>query len=133
MFGEKDYQQLKAVTRMATDLDIPIKVVGVATVREPDGLALSSRNAYLSEAERQKAPAIFRTLSQAALKIRGGEDLDAAARAAHRLLASENFKVDYVAVRNAETLAVPVSNSEPLRLLAAAWLGKTRLIDNIPM
>ena len=131
MFGEKDYQQLKAVTRMAKDLDIPIKVVGVATIREPDGLAMSSRNAYLSKPESQKAPAIFRTLSGMALKIRGGADPQAAARAARRSLTSQGFKVDYVAARNAETLGVPISSGEPLRLLAAAWLGKTRLIDNI--
>ncbi|MBC8036912.1 MAG: pantoate--beta-alanine ligase, partial [Rhizobiales bacterium] len=131
MFGEKDYQQLKAVTRMAKDLDMPIEVVGVATVREPDGLAMSSRNAYLSKSERKLAPAIFRILSEAALKIRGGTDPQAATRAARRSLTELGFKVDYVAARNAETLAVPGDNVEPLRLLAAAWLGKTRLIDNI--
>ncbi|MGH6906968.1 MAG: pantoate--beta-alanine ligase, partial [Aestuariivirga sp.] len=131
MFGEKDYQQLKAVTRMAKDLDIPIDVVGVATMREPDGLAMSSRNAYLSKSERRQAAAIFRTLTEAALKIRGGTGPQTATRSAHRSLAAQGFKVDYVAARNAETLAVPKDNSEPLRLLAAAWLGKTRLIDNI--
>ena len=131
MFGEKDYQQMKTVTRMAKDLDIPIEVVGVETSREPDGLAMSSRNAYLSKSERKLAPAIFRSLSQAASKIRKGFDPEAAARSARRSLIMEGFKVDYVAVRNAETLAVPLASAEPLRILAAVWLGKTRLIDNI--
>ena len=132
MFGEKDYQQLQVVTAMTRDLDIPIEVVGVPTVRAPDGLALSSRNQYLSKTERHQATAIYKSLNQAAEKIRQGTDLQTATRAAARSLATLGFKVDYVTARNAETLAVPLSNSdEPLRLLAAAWIGKTRLIDNI--
>jgi len=131
MFGEKDYQQLKVVTRMARDLNIPVKVIGIPTIREADGLAMSSRNAYLSKAERQQATAIYRSLTQAAEKIRAGVNLQSATRAAHRSLTTVGFKVDYVAVRNAETLAVPQTSGEPLRLIAAAWLGKTRLIDNI--
>jgi pantoate--beta-alanine ligase len=133
MFGEKDYQQLKVVTRMARDLDIPIKVVSVPTIREADGLAMSSRNAYLSKTERQQAAAIYRALTHAAEKIRAGVNMQSAVRAAHRSLMTLGFKVDYVTVRNAETLAVPRSAAEPLRLIAAAWLGKTRLIDNIPV
>ncbi len=131
IFGEKDYQQLQVVTRMAKDLDIPIEVVGIPTIREPDGLAMSSRNAYLSETERQQAAAIHRNLSQAAAKIRAGAALQTASRAAHRSLTNLGFKVDYLTARNAETLAMPASAAEPLRLIAAAWLGKTRLIDNI--
>ncbi len=131
VFGEKDYQQLKTVVRMAKDLDIPIKVVGVPTVREPDGLAMSSRNAYLSEAERKLAPAIFRSLSEAASSIRKGLSPENAARAARDALAAQGFKVDYVAARDAETLAFAASGSETLRLLAAVWLGDTRLIDNV--
>lgn len=131
MFGEKDYQQLKVVTRMAKDLDIPIKVIGIPTMREADGLAMSSRNRYLSKSERQQAPAIHRSLEQAAEKIRQGHDPQTATRAAARSLTTLGFKVDYVTARNAETLAVPVKPDEPLRLLAATWLGKTRLIDNI--
>jgi len=131
MFGEKDYQQLLAVSRMAEDLDIPIKVVGVPTVRESDGLAMSSRNAYLSQAERKLAPAIYRELSQAAKKIRELSSSEAATRAARRSLTSLGFKADYVSARNAKTLAVPIAKNEPLRLLSAVWLGKTRLIDNI--
>jgi pantoate--beta-alanine ligase len=131
MFGEKDYQQLKVVTRMARDLDIPIEVIGIPTMRETDGLAMASRNRYLSRAERQQAPAIHRLLEQAAEKIRQGHDPQIATRAAARSLTTLGFRVDYVTARHAETLAVPRVPDEPLRLLAAAWLGKTRLIDNV--
>ena len=133
MFGEKDYQQLKVVTAMARDLDIPITVIGVPTVREADGLAKSSRNVYLSTEERQQALAIYRNLTIAAERIRAGADPQGAARSATRKLAAAGFKVDYVTARNAESLALPRSREEPLRLIAAAWLGKTRLIDNIPV
>jgi pantoate--beta-alanine ligase len=133
MFGEKDYQQLKVVTRMAKDLDIRIEVVGIPTVREADGLAKSSRNVYLSAEERQRALAIFRNLTLAAERIRSGANPQSAARGAARTLKAEGFKVDYVAARNAETLLLPKDANEPLRLIAAAWAGKTRLIDNIPV
>lgn len=133
MFGEKDYQQLMVVTRMARDLDIPIEVVGVPTVREEDGLAKSSRNVYLSKAERQQALAIYSTLSHAAEHIRAGQNSQSATRAATRTLMALGFRVDYVSARNADTLALPKHRDEPLRLIAAAWLGKTRLIDNIPV
>lgn len=131
MFGEKDYQQLLTVRQMARDLDIPTEVIGVPTVREDDGMALSSRNRYLSKHERHQASAIARTLAQAAEKISAGTDVQSATRAAARSLMTLGFKVDYVAARNAETLAVPSHAGEPLRLLAAAWIGTTRLIDNI--
>ncbi len=131
MFGEKDYQQLMVVTRMVKDLDIPTEVVGIATRREEDGLAMSSRNRYLSKTERAQATAIHKNLQQAAEKIRIGINQQTATRAASRSLTTLGFKVDYVTARNAETLAVPRSADEPLRLIAAAWLGKTRLIDNI--
>ncbi|MGB8316086.1 MAG: pantoate--beta-alanine ligase, partial [Aestuariivirga sp.] len=92
----------------------------------------SSRNQYLTKTERGQATAIYKSLTQAAEKIRHGTDPQKAMRAASRSLTTLGFKVDYVTARNAETLAVPQSHSdEPLRLLAAAWLGKTRLIDNI--
>lgn len=133
MFGEKDYQQLKVVTRMARDLDIPIEVVGVPTVREEDGLAKSSRNVYLSKTERQQALAIYRNLTHAAERIRAGVNPQSTSRSATRTLMALGFKVDYVTARNAETLAIPQHKDEPLRLIAAAWLGKTRLIDNIPV
>lgn len=131
MFGEKDYQQLKVVTRMARDLDIPIEVIGIPTVREEDGLAKSSRNVYLSKQERQQAIAIYSAISHAAERIRGGLDLQSAVTLATRTLMTLGFKVDYVTVRNAETLAPPQHRDEPLRIIAAAWLGKTRLIDNV--
>jgi pantoate--beta-alanine ligase len=132
MFGEKDYQQLQVVKTMARDLDIPIEVVGVPTVRDEDGMALSSRNRYLTKSERGQATAIYKNLAQAADKIRQRTDPQKATRAAARSLTTLGFKVDYVTARNPETLAVPEPHSdEPLRLLAAAWLGKTRLIDNI--
>ncbi|MFO1033146.1 MAG: pantoate--beta-alanine ligase [Hyphomicrobiales bacterium] len=130
-FGEKDYQQLMVVTQMAHDLDLPTEVVGVPTIREEDGLAMSSRNRYLSKHERHQSTAIIRALQTAAEKIRAGGDPQTATKAAARSLTTLGFTVDYVSARNARTLAVPESRDEPLRLLAAAWLGKTRLIDNI--
>ena len=131
MFGEKDYQQLQVVTRMAADLCIGTKIIGVETEREEDGLALSSRNRYLSKSERKQASAIHKNLMQAAEKIRSGVKPQSATRAAARSLTTLGFKVDYVVARNAQSLALPQSAGEPLRLLAAAWLGTTRLIDNI--
>ena len=131
MFGEKDYQQLKVVTRMARDLDIATTVIGVETVREADGLAMSSRNAYLSPAERQIAPLLHGALDAAAGAIRAGRSADYATRRARAFLKQAGFKVDYVAARNAVTLGRLEAPSEPIRLLAAAWLGMTRLIDNI--
>ena len=133
MFGEKDYQQLQVVTRMAKDLDIAIEVIGVPTVRETDGLAKSSRNVYLSKPERQQAVAIYRNLQNAAERIRSGVNPQSATRSATRTLMALGFKVDYVTARNAQSLSIPQNRDEPLRLIAAAWLGKTRLIDNIPV
>jgi pantoate--beta-alanine ligase len=131
LFGEKDYQQLKVVTRMARDLDIATKIIAVPTVREPDGLAMSSRNAYLSGADRERAPLLYRSLTAAADAIRSGTPPARAAAAARRKLARAGFKVDYLAARNAETLAELREPSDPVRLLAAAWLAETRLIDNV--
>ncbi len=131
MFGEKDYQQLKVVTRMARDLDIATSVIGVETVREADGLAMSSRNAYLSAAERQIAPLLHGALQSAAEAIHSDRSPDHATRRARAFLKQAGFKVDYVAARNADTLGRLEAPSEPVRLLAAAWLGMTRLIDNI--
>lgn len=133
IFGEKDYQQLLVVRRMAKDLNIQTEVFGLPTIREADGLAMSSRNRYLSTQERQQATEIHRALSQAAVAIRGGKAPALASRAAKRALTKAGFRVDYVAARNGQTLGLPQGAGEPLRLLAAAWLGKTRLIDNIPV
>ncbi len=131
MFGEKDYQQLKVVTRMARDLDIATEIIAVPTLREPDGLAMSSRNAYLSSRDRTTAALLYRSLSEAADAIRSGTPPPEAARTAHNALGAAGFKVDYVEARNAETLAALRQPGEPIRLLAAAWLSGTRLIDNI--
>lgn len=133
-FGEKDYQQLKVVTRMAADLDLPVQIIGVPTVREPDGLALSSRNVYLSADERRKAPMLHRVLQDCAGKIQQGHPLDRVMADGGQFLTSEGFVLDYLEARNAETLE-PVSSAKqgPLRLLVAARLGTTRLIDNIPV
>lgn len=132
LFGEKDYQQLLVVRRMATDLGLPVTVIGHPTVRAADGLALSSRNAYLSPEERAAAPRLHAALQAAAAAIRAGTPAAAAVAAARTAIVAAGFTVDYVALRNAETLAeVADPRAEPLRLLAAACLGKTRLIDNI--
>jgi pantoate--beta-alanine ligase len=128
LFGEKDYQQLKTVIRMAADLDLKVEVIGVATVREKDGLALSSRNAYLSPAERAAAPALYRTLAASAERIAAGEPIVK--------VMSEGFiagfAVDYFEARHADTLTrIETLDEGPVRLLAAARIGTTRLIDNI--
>ncbi len=131
-FGEKDFQQLLVVKKLVRDLNIPTEIIGCPTVREADGLALSSRNAYLSSEERLRAPRLHAVLNEVATRLRAGEPPDAALGDGRKALAESGFAIDYLEVRNAETLA-PVSDlkSEPLRLLVAAKLGRTRLIDNI--
>jgi pantoate--beta-alanine ligase len=133
-FGEKDYQQLTIIRRVVRDLDIPAQIEGVPTVREPDGLALSSRNAYLTPAGRGIAPALQRTLAAVAAQIAAGTAPRAAAsRGAEALLGAGFTKVDYVEACDAQTLEPLDRLDRPGRLLAAAWLGKTRLIDNLPL
>lgn len=131
-FGEKDYQQLMVVRRFVRDLDIPVRIEGVPTVREPDGLALSSRNVYLSPEQRQTAPLLYRALRDAAAAIAEHPSKVAAAlERAIGALRAGGFAVDYLELRDAVSLA-PVSRlAAPARLLAAARLGRTRLIDNI--
>jgi pantoate--beta-alanine ligase len=132
VFGEKDYQQLMVVTRMAQDLDLGVTVQGAPTLRDADGLALSSRNRYLTAAERTQAVQLPDTLKAAIAAIKAGMVPDAAAADAAACLARAGFAVDYVAVRHAGTLAAVISPKEgPLRILAAATFGKTRLIDNM--
>jgi pantoate--beta-alanine ligase len=132
MFGEKDYQQLKTVTRMAADLDLKVTVVGVPTVREKDGLALSSRNVYLSPADRAAAPVLYRTLKDSAARIAAGEPIAVVMNEGWLAIEETGFAVDYFEARNAETLRrVEKLEDGPLRLLVAARIGKTRLIDNI--
>ena len=132
LFGEKDYQQLRVVTQMAKDLDLPLKVIGVPTVREQDGLALSSRNAYLSTPERAAAPALYRVLRASATRIRKGEPIERVLADGRGEIAHAGFALDYLEARHALTLAPIASRKDgPIRLLVAARIGKTRLIDNL--
>ena len=131
MFGEKDYQQLKVVMQMTRDLHIATQIVAVPTVREADGLAMSSRNSYLTADQREMAPELSKAISEAAKSIRSGVEIDEAALTASRMLKTLGFEVDYVEVRNADTLQAVRSAVEPMRILAAARLGATRLIDNM--
>ncbi len=132
MFGEKDYQQLQVIARLARDLDLPVKIVGARTVREKDGLALSSRNAYLSAEDRKRAPELHRVLAESAKAIKAGEPVEAVLVRGRKRIAQAGFAIDYLEARHAETLAPIASAKEgPIRLLVAAKLGTTRLIDNI--
>lgn len=133
VFGEKDYQQLRVISRMVRDLHLPAAIVPGATVREPDGLAMSSRNRYLSPEERTRAASIYRVLRFCAKGIRDSQDIPATLAEGRRQLAEEGFVVDYLEARDAETLEPPSPTRRPLRLLAAAAVGTTRLIDNIPV
>jgi len=131
-FGEKDYQQMQVVKRMVADLGIPTEILPVATMREPDGLALSSRNLYLGEEERRTAPLLYRTLTETAARLRAGKAPHETLREATTALAEAGFRVDYATLCDAETLQPLQRLTEaPARLLAAVWLGTTRLIDNI--
>ena len=132
LFGEKDYQQLATVRRLVADLDIPCRIEAVPTVRDADGLALSSRNVYLSAEERRVAPRLFEVLSwMAAALSQGATSADAIANGTAALRAAGFTRIDYLAVCDAETLASVERISAPARVLAAAWLGETRLIDNV--
>lgn len=133
VFGEKDYQQLLVIKQLVRDLNIPVQIVSAPIVREEDGLALSSRNGYLSAAERKTAPILHQVLSEAAASLADGEGCDAATSAGRFKLEGKGFRVDYVAVRDPETLAPlfgPIRGSA--RVMGAAYLGTTRLIDNVP-
>lgn len=132
LFGEKDYQQLLVIRRLVADLDFPIEVVGVPTVREADGLAMSSRNGYLTATERGTAPNLHRVLRRVAARLSGGEaDLGRIEREAVAELDSLGFRTDYVSIRAALDLREPAPGESDLIVLAAARLGKTRLIDNL--
>jgi pantoate--beta-alanine ligase len=132
LFGEKDFQQLRVVAQMARDLDLGVRVIGAATVRERDGLAMSSRNVYLSPQERRAAPALYRAMKATAKRLRGGDDLEAAMANGTELISAAGFALDYFEARHAQTLA-PVKSFKdgPIRLLVAAKIGTTRLIDNV--
>jgi pantoate--beta-alanine ligase len=132
IFGEKDFQQLRVIARMAGDLDLGVKVMGSRTVRERDGLAMSSRNVYLSPEQRQVAPELFRAMQESARRLRGGDDVAAAMAGGAEMIAIAGFELDYFEARHAETLAPIASMKDgPIRILVAARIGKTRLIDNI--
>ncbi len=134
IFGEKDWQQLAIIRRMARDLDFGLDILGAPIARDPDGLALSSRNAYLTEEQRSAAAAFPRALKAAAAAIAGGSDVgEALADAEAAILAGGFDSVDYVALADADSLGRLTELRQPARLLAAARIGKTRLIDNWPV
>ena len=134
-FGEKDYQQLRMIRRMAADLDIPVRIEGVATVREPDGLALSSRNLLLPPDARDRAPAMYRALAAAAARLAsGGEAAEPVLADARRAIAAAGFEpIDYLDLRAEDDLRELARAERPARVFAAAWLGTVRLIDNVPV
>jgi pantoate--beta-alanine ligase len=132
LFGEKDYQQLLVIKRMVHDLLIPVEVVGQPIVREADGLAMSSRNGYLSAGERGRAPLIFQTLNKAADRLRAQDgSLIAIETAGMAELAAAGFRPEYLSIRRAADLTPPQPGDESLQILVAAWLGAARLIDNL--
>lgn len=131
LFGEKDYQQFLVIRQFTRDLDIPVEIIGIPTVREADGLALSSRNAYLTPMERSIAPKLYETLLSMAARVQAGDDIETIEKDAAAALLKSGFQsVDYITVRNAQTL-LPQGRGESLRILAAAHLGRARLIDNL--
>jgi len=132
IFGEKDFQQLRVVARMARDLDLGVKVIGSRTVRERDGLAMSSRNVYLSPEQRRQAPELYRAMKEVARRLRTGDNVEAATAPGAEMIERAGFALDYLEVRHAETLAPIASLKDgPARILVAARIGTTRLIDNI--
>lgn len=133
LFGKKDYQQWLVIRRMVEDLGMPVEIVGVETVREPDGLAMSSRNRYLSAEERRIAPRLYQCLCAAAERLRQGGGLAESERWAESELRRAGFRPDYVSVRRAADLAAPEAQDRQLVVLAAAWLGRARLIDNLEL
>ncbi len=131
-FGEKDYQQLQVITRMTRDLNIPTTIEGVPTIREEDGLALSSRNVYLNSQERTAAPILFKTISEVASKVKAGDNIsELEAWGREQVLAAGFSNVDYLSVLDAQTLEAYLRPARPGRVLVAAKLGRARLIDNV--
>jgi pantoate--beta-alanine ligase len=132
VFGEKDFQQLTIIRRMVTDLCMPLTIIGAPTVREPDGLAMSSRNQYLTDEERRKAPLIHQLLHKAVERLRAGDrDFATIERTGIEALEQAGFRPDYFAVRRADDLSTPDASTRHLVLLTAARLGRARLIDNL--
>lgn len=132
VFGAKDFQQLRVIERLTEDLNLPVEILGSPTVREPDGLATSSRNQYLTEAERAVAPALYRELNRIAETVsKDTAALEESLAAGREALEADGFRVDYLTVRDRETLGPPTGGA--LVVLGAVWLGKARLIDNVPV
>lgn len=131
VFGKKDYQQLRVIQRMVSDLGMPVEIVGVDTVREADGLALSSRNQYLRAAERAQAVRLYAVLRDVAAAVQGGQGMALAEGGARSALEAAGFRPDYISVRRQVDLALPGPEDRELVALVAAWLGRTRLIDNL--
>lgn len=131
LFGQKDYQQLLVIKRMVEDLAMPVRVVGVPTVRDADGLAMSSRNGYLTGSERMVAPHLYRVLCDTAEQLRAGADPGALERTAAEALDAAGLQTDYLAIRRQQDLQPCGSADRDLVILAAAWLGRARLIDNL--
>jgi pantoate--beta-alanine ligase len=131
VFGEKDFQQLHVIRKLADGLDIPVKIIGAPIIREADGLAMSSRNAYLSESERKTAANIFKTIREVVAKIKNGEDIEATLNWGKNILPERGLKLDYLELRDSKTLQPLLNTNNPARLLAAVFLGNVRLIDNV--
>jgi pantoate--beta-alanine ligase len=131
-FGEKDFQQLAVLRRMVAELDMPVEMVGVPTMREADGLAMSSRNGYLTIEERAIAPALYQTLQEMAQRIHGGgSDYSLLQQYGKTVLEKAGFRPDYLEIRRSDDLFPPTGGETSLVILAAAWLGRARLIDNL--
>lgn len=136
-FGKKDYQQFLVIRKLVKDLDIPVEIIGCPILRETDGLAMSSRNSYLTASERQLAPQLFKSLQEIRQRILQGEACESVLQQYVKLLENTGFKKDYLEIRHAQTLQLPEDTqsclSTPIILFAAFWMGKTRLIDNLPI
>jgi pantoate--beta-alanine ligase len=130
IFGQKDYQQLAVIARMTRDLDLPVQVIGMETVRESDGLALSSRNVYLSAEHRALAPVLHTTMQACTQRIAAGEAFESVLDAGRSAITKAGFALDYLELRDADNLGA-ADSAQKLRLLVAARIGATRLIDNI--
>lgn len=131
VFGRKDYQQLMVITAMAEDLSLPIEIVGIDTIREASGLAMSSRNGYLTTEQKHQAATIKRTMDAAAQHVMDGKTIAESEAVAADMLTQAGFKIDYFSIRNAANLAIATADDKHLVILAAAYLGNTRLIDNL--
>ncbi|MCL1050443.1 pantoate--beta-alanine ligase [Shewanella abyssi] len=131
VFGQKDFQQLLVIKTMVEDLSMPIEIIGVATIRETSGLAMSSRNGYLTAAQKQRAVVLKQTLDNMAIELSSGKQIDAVIEAAETTIAAAGFKNDYLDIRHAKTFSKALNSDRELVILVAAYMGDTRLIDNL--